>query len=153
LTGGGAPSAGRPLAAKVELVELVIPSRLAYLPGARRLLEEVLSAAGFDAAEIEDLRLAFHEVVVNAVRHGNAEDPRKRVRIAIGLGDDGVEVVVRDEGRGFDPEKLGAPLAGEELTRRGGRGLLLARHFLDRLEIESAPGGPTTVRLVKRRAS
>ena len=57
----------------------------------------------------------------------------------------GVSMEIRDDGRGFDPARVVPAEDGES-----GIGLVGMRERLrllgGRLEIESAPGGPTTVR-------
>jgi two-component system sensor histidine kinase DegS len=74
------------------------------------------------------------EATNNAIKHA---DPSK-ISITVGRGDAMVEVVVADDGRGFDSEtaERGFGLLGmeERVSLAGGR-----------LEIESAPGRGTEV--------
>jgi signal transduction histidine kinase len=88
-------------------------------------------------AEHTVLRVA-QEALSNAARHGGAQ------AIELGLASAGgqVEVLVRDQGRGFDPEEAG---------ERHGLGLRLMRERVAELgggvEVESRPGTGTTVRV------
>lgn len=81
--------------------------------------------------------LVFKEAVHNAVRHSGCTSAE--VRISVGGG--GLAVVVRDDGRGFDPQ-----------SRRDGHGLdsmtARARGLGASLEIRSAAGQGTTVTLL-----
>jgi serine/threonine-protein kinase RsbW len=61
-----------------------------------------------------------------------------------------VEVSVRDEGVGFDPESVADPLAPENLLRPGGRGIFYMRSLMDRVEYRFGAGGGTEVVLRKR---
>jgi signal transduction histidine kinase len=76
------------------------------------------------------------EALTNAVKHADAE------RVSVEILEDGPDltVTVRDDGAGFGPEK----------RRDGGFGLIGMDERVDlvggRLEIESTPGGGTTVR-------
>jgi anti-sigma regulatory factor (Ser/Thr protein kinase) len=79
--------------------------------------------------------LALREALVNAIVHGNQRDPAKRVTVeGYVLPDRQVMVVVRDEGRGFDPANLADPTTPENLERATGRGIFLIRQFMDEVQ-------------------
>ena len=46
----------------------------------------------------------------------------------------GILVAVRDEGQGFDPDKVPDPRAADRRQLTHGRGLLLMRELMDRVE-------------------
>jgi CheY-like chemotaxis protein len=75
------------------------------------------------------MRLAMEEAIVNAVRHGNRDDPARRVRLRWHVNRERALVEVEDEGEGFDPQHLPDPCAPENLERPGGRGVLLMRSY------------------------
>ena len=77
----------------------------------------------------------IHEALHNAVRHARAS------RIVVRLGADGVEVT--DDGVGFEPRRAELRSRHLGLTSMEER----ARELGGRLEIHSAPGAGTTVRL------
>ncbi len=77
----------------------------------------------------------IHEALHNAVRHARAS------RIVVRLGADGVEVT--DDGVGFEPRRAELRSRHLGLTSMEER----ARELGGRLEIRSAPGAGTTVRL------
>jgi anti-sigma regulatory factor (Ser/Thr protein kinase) len=54
-----------------------------------------------------------------------------------------------DEGEGFDPDQLPDPLSPEGVLRGSGRGVFLARAFMDELEVRRDAGGWTTVTMTK----
>lgn len=79
--------------------------------------------------------LALREALVNAIVHGNQRDPAKRVTVeGYLLPDRQVLVVVRDEGRGFDPANLDDPTKPENIERATGRGIFLIRQFMDEVQ-------------------
>ncbi|MFC6079564.1 HAMP domain-containing sensor histidine kinase [Sphaerisporangium aureirubrum] len=88
-------------------------------------------------AEHTVLRVA-QEALGNAVKHSGAE----AIELGVTTVDDQVEVLVRDHGRGFDPEQtkerhgLGLRLMRERVTELGGT-----------MEVRSAQGEGTTVRV------
>jgi serine/threonine-protein kinase RsbW len=97
--------------------------------------------------------MAVRETVINAIMHGNKNNPSKRIFIDFecvsnGRGRDLV-VRVRDQGDGFNPEELADPLAPENILNLGGRGLFLVRQFMDAVDIHPALQGGTEVRMLK----
>lgn len=76
-----------------------------------------------DLAVVTDgavLELVVHEAIENAIEHGG-EAPN--VAIAAGETDDGVRVVVEDDGPGLPPQERRTVAAGEEIPLEHGSGL------------------------------
>jgi serine/threonine-protein kinase RsbW len=98
--------------------------------------------------------VAVRESVINAIKHGNCSDVRKRVHVEFSSlqdgGGPGLAVRVRDEGCGFDPSLLADPLAAENLLKANGRGIFLMRSFMDEMTFQRAAEGGMEVRMVKR---
>ena len=61
--------------------------------------------------------------------------------------DDVIEIIVKDEGDGFDPNEVSNPLDEENLFKSSGRGLFLIRELSDMTNIISNSRG-TTVNFV-----
>ncbi len=81
------------------------------------------------------------ECVNNAIVHGNKLDPEKKVHIHFHITNERIEVCVKDEGEGFDPDSLPDPTAEENLTKECGRGIFLMRNLTDELKFDD--GGRT----------
>ncbi len=103
---------------------------------------EVGDLSPFEGARLpmtyrQDLHLLFQEALRNALRHSGC----RRAKLSVTLHGRDLEVELRDDGRGFDPES------------RGGEGLETMRRRADRLggrlSIDSSPEG-TVVRFVGR---
>jgi serine/threonine-protein kinase RsbW len=90
--------------------------------------------------------VSITEAVNNAILHGNKSSPSKRVRVTCEILPGWLLVMINDEGRGFRPEKIGNPLAKENLLRETGRGIFLMRTLMDKVEFDVGKGG-TQVRL------
>jgi serine/threonine-protein kinase RsbW len=116
--------------------------------------DHVCRMSGLDDDALHWVGVAVRESVINAIKHGNANDERKRVHVEFtALNADstpGVIIRVRDEGPGFDPETLPDPLAPENVLKSSGRGIFLIRNFMDELELKRAPEGGMEVVMVKR---
>jgi len=89
-----------------------------------------MTAAGYGSRDVFAARLALEEAVINAIKHGNQDDPGKTVHVQYRLNSENVLINVEDEGPGFDPYHVADPLRPENLDRSTGRGLLLMRHYM-----------------------
>ncbi len=74
----------------------------------------------------EKIGLALHETLVNAIVHGNQNNPSKAARICVALQEDcGLVIIVKDSGSGFDPSHLPNPVVGQNVLAGHGRGIFL----------------------------
>jgi serine/threonine-protein kinase RsbW len=135
-------------------VRLEFPSTVEMLDVAQSVSEQVGRAAGLDDEAVHSVGVAVRESVINAIKHGNAGDERKRVYVEFTPleHDDppGLAIRVRDEGAGFDPSTLPDCVAPENLLKCSGRGIFLIRSFMDELVLQRAPEGGMELRMVKR---
>ena len=111
--------------------------------------------AGLDEEALHWVGVALRESVINAIKHGNCSDARKRVHVEFTVlqGDavPGLAIRVRDEGCGFDPSTIADPLAQENLLKSTGRGILMMRSFMDEMTFQRTEEGGMEVRMLKRR--
>jgi serine/threonine-protein kinase RsbW len=110
---------------------------------------EVARRGGFRQTIVERIGLAVREIMINGVIHGNGCNPYKKVVVTISRTPDKLKIVISDEGEGFDPDQLPDPLSPEGLLRGSGRGVFLARAFMDELDVRRDAGGWTTVTMAK----
>jgi serine/threonine-protein kinase RsbW len=74
---------------------------------------------------------------VNAIVHGNQEDPHKRVYVRCRCTADGeVSITVEDEGNGFEPDAIPDPTSPDNRLRTHGRGIYLIRTLMDEVRYE-----------------
>lgn len=97
-------------------------------------LLEQLGLFGWPQDEIFGIHLAAEEALVNAAVHGNKLDPAKRVHVECHVSSDFVRLTVTDEGPGFDPEAVPDCTLAERLEVPSGRGVMLMRSFMTRVE-------------------
>jgi serine/threonine-protein kinase RsbW len=117
------------------------------------VLSHLAGFAGFSEDAAHYLSVALRESVVNAIKHGNKLDVERRVLVAFTLYGQGLEMEVRDEGKGFDPSSVADPLAPENLLKADGRGIFFMRQFMDDVRYEFPASGGTIVRMRKAAAS
>ncbi len=128
---------------------LAFPSDVKHVDLLHTLSDTVSGEVGFTEDQALNLALAVREAAINAVKHGNALDARKKVIVSFEFGGPDVVVTVEDRGTGFDPEKTPDPTRPENLHRASGRGFLLMKSFVDEVDVLPRPGGGNIVRLVK----
>ena len=111
-----------------------LPNSLRHAQQAIEVVLERLGREGWGGSELFGIHLALDEALDNAVRHGNEGQEGKLVHVACDLFPTRVRVQIQDEGAGFRPSQVADPRAPEYLNQPHGRGLLLMRNFLTRVE-------------------
>jgi serine/threonine-protein kinase RsbW len=101
---------------------------------------ENLSRLGWSDREQFAVDLALEEAVANAMCHGNANDPSKRVRIGCELTPQRLVVRIQDEGPGFDPEGIPDCTCDHNLDKPSGRGIFLMQRYMDRICYDPCEG-------------
>ena len=87
------------------------------------------------SVDLDDVELALHEALANAVVHGNRQDPCKGVQIYGGCeGSGDLLLAITDQGDGFDHNLVPDPTSENNLLSKHGRGILLISHLMDSLE-------------------
>ena len=113
-------------------IEVRVPSVLDVVEDA---LDVVMRHCLECAHEFDDrrfnLRVALGEALQNAIIYGNRQDPSKNVHVDIEVRVRRVEIRVRDEGEGFDPNGVPDPRVPGRVDREDGRGLFLIRQLVD----------------------
>ena len=140
-------------------------------PLVRYLEDHIGSLRLCDESELVRIGVALHESLSNAINHGNLEldsdlrqeDERlyyemgetrkliwpycdRRVHVYASLNTERVRFVIRDEGPGFNHQKVFDPTQEVNLERIGGRGLLLIRSFMDEVSYNTRGNEITLVK-------
>lgn len=131
-------------------MEVTLESDLKNVEVADELSRRVTTQAGFAEDEREQIEMAVHESLINAIWHGNKNDASKRVWVRYQIHEDRLEVRIRDQGAGFNVEAIPDPLEEENLLRVSGRGIFLIRSFMDDFRVEKLREGGTEVVMIKR---
>jgi len=133
----------------LEIRVRTLESTLESIDCAESAVLEVATRGGFRETTLEHIGLAVHEVVTNAIVHGNRSNVRKKVVLTISRTADELRILVSDQGDGFDPDCLLDPLSPQGLLEGSGRGIYLARTFMDEFCVQPDDAGGTTVTMVK----
>jgi len=118
-----------------EQFEVVIPSTTeAGQEVLERIVGKIEGLESFSPKDAFGIRLALDEALVNAIKHGNGFHPEKTVRVNCLIEDDLFRVEIEDQGPGFKLEDVPDPTEEENLERPCGRGIMLMRSFMTRIE-------------------
>jgi len=136
-----------------DRIEIRIGSALEYLDLVQTLTDCITDFMGFDADTAHWIGMSVRESVTNAIQHGNKLDQSKRVDIRFEVAPDQLEISVRDQGAGFQVERLPNPLDAENLLKPSGRGIFYIRSFMDEVEFIPHAEGGMEVHMVKKVSS
>jgi len=131
-----------------QRVSYTLDSTLETVDSAEQAANRIATEAGFDDEEVMRISMAVREAAVNAVLHGNAYDPGKKVKVDFVRTSKELVITIRDQGKGLDLNKIPDPLAPENLLKTSGRGIFLIRSFMDEVEISPSQTG-TEIKLIK----
>jgi len=81
-----------------------------------------------------ELMMVVDEILMNAIEHGNKFDASKQVTIDYAYNDYKLEMIVKDEGEGFKVNGVFATHDKLSLYDKRGRGILIIKNLVDRLE-------------------
>ena len=115
-------------------LEQRIPSRTQAAGQIIDALLAQLEAEHWNRQEVFGIHLAVEEALVNAITHGNKEDPEKSVHVRVQTSPAQLRIEIVDEGAGFDPGDVPDPTSSGRLTRPHGRGLMLIQTFMTHVE-------------------
>ena len=133
-------------------VSYTLDSTLESVNTVEQLVEKFAADSGFPEEERHKISIAVREASVNAVLHGNAYDPTKKVTVGFDTTGESLVISIADQGRGLNPEEIPDPLAPENLLKQSGRGIFLIRTFMDEVRFRTLNPG-TEITLIKRRGA
>jgi serine phosphatase RsbU (regulator of sigma subunit)/anti-sigma regulatory factor (Ser/Thr protein kinase) len=135
------------------LVEFSIPSQEGNERDAMRRAGEAAAAFGISGERLEGLKTAVAEATMNAIEHGNRNDPALPVTVRVVASGDELTVRISDEG-GERPIPISeapdieAKLRGEQKPR--GWGLFLIQNMVDAMRVTTHDGRHTVELVVHR---
>jgi serine/threonine-protein kinase RsbW len=129
---------------------LTIPSRLEELQAVHTLIGEAVEEYKLSEELAHWLELTISESMINAIRHGNCCDPSKSATLKISSNGEVLEIIVEDQGAGFQLDSIADPTDAANLLKPCGRGILIIRSFMDEVDLSYREGGGSRLRMIKR---
>src|SRR5882757_4739785 len=97
----------------INRVSYTLDSTLESVNTAEETAQKMAAKAGFADDESHQIAMSVREAAVNAVLHGNAYDPQKKMELEFERTADDLVITIRDQGKGLDPANIPDPLAPE----------------------------------------
>jgi serine/threonine-protein kinase RsbW len=83
-----------------------------------------------------EVEIALREALANAIIHGNHENSGKHVHVRCRCELTEISIAVKDEGSGFDVDRISDPTAPENTRSAHGRGIYLMKALMDEVRFE-----------------
>jgi len=122
-----------------------LPTDAQSVPLVRGLLRQALGYLGVAETGIQEIVLALTEACANVVQHAGEHE---EYQVDIAIDDEICRISVLDDGDGFDP--AATAIEQERSPLDAGRGVLLMRALVDRLDFVQDDDGRHRVTLEKR---
>ena len=126
----------RPRSSVLEIDSWMSSEVRAISPLVDRLMRQIEGSQCVPGEEF-NIELALREALENAVVHGNQEDPKTKVHIRCRCqpGKE-ISIVVTDQGKGFDFEKIVGRGVMSDPAAEHGRGIQLMKAYMDEVHFE-----------------
>ena len=106
-------------------------NKTAIISSIKKKLSEIGSTVDIDDF---DLNLILDEAIENAMEHGNSWDPGKKVTVKIYLNNKDIQILIEDEGSGFNYSDLDSKdlkWQPESKPNIRGRGIFILKQLCD----------------------
>lgn len=124
-----------------EKKDIELSSNRNEIKKAEDILESLCSNYEISKEKFINIQIALSEVLVNAIMHGNKQNPDKKVFVNFSINKQHLLISVKDQGSGFDINKLPDPTLNDNLYKESGRGIYILKSLTDKIEcITSAEG-------------
>ena len=118
-------------------LEVTLPGTAGLISPVIENIMGIITGMGCAADREFEIETALYEALANAIKHGTANDPSKQIQCCVACDQArGMLIIVRDPGKGFDPESIPSPVVGQNIYSTGGRGIYLINQLMDEVRFE-----------------
>src|SRR5688572_24663714 len=120
----------------------IFTAQFEALDAIREFVTDAAQQAGMSGKEVYSIQLAADEAASNIIEHAYEGIADGQIEISIGIAGDSFQIIMRDQGKGFDPQEIADPDVNATLEERGvgGLGLFFMRKSMDEVRFEHVPG-------------
>jgi len=113
---------------------LNIASRIENLREVEKMVDEISTACSMSSEVYGNVLIATLEAANNAILHGNKLDENKDVSLSFTWDESRLELVVTDQGKGFNYKDIPDPTAPGNVEKVNGRGVFLMEKLSDDID-------------------
>ena len=123
------------------------------MAGIRDFVNLAAKDAGFNEKEIYAVELAVDEACANIIEHAYDGEGKGQIECTCNNINGGLEIIIKDDGKPFDPDSVPSPdfsVDLEDLQPRGA-GLFIIRNLMDDVSFTFSKNKGNILRMVKRK--
>lgn len=120
----------RPRPGESQVQRVAIHGRRGDIDACAQQVIDAIESHGYEQAQSFSIRLALEEALSNAWQHGHRGRETPTIDVQWRIDPNLIEIDVRDQGAGFDPDTVPDPTAQENIEIPSGRGIALMRAFM-----------------------
>jgi two-component system, OmpR family, response regulator len=139
-----------------------VRSEATYLQQANDMLADLFAHTSLTERQIKDLKQAVMEMGGNAIEWGHRKNADLVLQITYRIDPEAVTLIIRDQGPGFNPNKLPHAASDEDPIghldvrsdlgiREGGFGIMLARGLVDEFRYNDKGNEVTLIKRFERK--
>lgn len=125
----------------MKSINIVLNSDRAEILKFEKVLEKINIEFKLNLDRLVNYQIAISEALVNAIIHGNKENPEKKVHVEISYNEKKLVTKIKDEGKGFILEDIPDPTENNNLLKEHGRGIYIIKSLVDKFECHSTKNG------------
>lgn len=135
-----------------KMSKVIFDANFDNLDEIRDIVAEAARQVGFSDKEIYAIQLAADEASSNIIEHAYAGMTGGKLEIDLSTTDKMLKIVMRDQGKPFDPSSVPEPNVKADLSERkiGGLGMYLMRKLMDEVTYESSSERGNILTMIKR---
>jgi serine/threonine-protein kinase RsbW len=132
---------------------VVFPGRYESLSEIRDFVVEIAKEAGFQDFDLYAVELAVDEACSNIIEHAYGGENKGNIELTCNLTERGLEIVLRDHGKTFNPAIIPEPNFGLDIDelKPGGAGLFLMRKMMDEVTFDFSNDSGNVLTMIKYR--
>ena len=115
-----------------ELLNLAYPTQRGIR---NKIIEDIIDRIKNNNVNLgltrDELYLVIDEAITNAMEHGNNWDSNKKVKVKVNRNERYVEVLIEDEGMGFNSDREGKSISAIKNLKPRGRGIYIIKQFCE----------------------
>jgi serine/threonine-protein kinase RsbW len=126
-------------------------ARFESLDAIREFVVDAAHQAGMNEKDVYSVQLAADEAASNIIEHAYEGVDDGQMEISAGVSGNSFQIIMRDQGKSFDPETIAEPDVSAALGERstGGLGLFFMRKLMDEVRFERSPATGNVLTMLK----
>ncbi len=126
-----------------ESIKMELSAKPEYVSIIRLTVSGLANKIGFYIDDIEDIKVAVSEACTNAIKHSQDN----KVSVEFTEIENGLEIEVKDNGKGYDINSIAKPNLSE--PKESGLGLFIIEALMDKVEVNTNENQGTIIKMTK----